>query len=296
MTEIKEWRDKYANKCNGDDITALQMKKIKSGNLDVIKLGSYWLIDGIHWRVADREYFYGKNGNKKHDLVLVPDEPIGYGPMNKRKTIELKSKSALEYDVSNGEGYYGADARERLQEIAEKLPDCIKKNMLKVKFDAAFYTSPRPAKRSDERLFVPAPKKPFKSEYAVKDSTGIELMSIAQVYGPDYMKSGLIGVDWVNLDKGYDSSPQDEQLGMFKFTSEGKKVKEDDYKTMKASNIVKDRTYWLASTVLDNSFAICQKPLLIDRHNHTKYHDCGHSLSSCNSGDRNYYRPMIVIG
>lgn len=158
---LSDWRNTWRGNNLGISITAAQLDEIASGTLTTIELGDYWTIDNVTYRVADYDYYYDGTSVTDHDLVLVPDEALA--------TMKI-DKSPM----SNADGYYKTTGRTALQStIKEALPDDIKNNLL----THNMYMSTATASSS-----------PYKNNWELKESNGIELMSIAQVYGADYVE------------------------------------------------------------------------------------------------------------
>lgn len=71
----------FRGKNLGSSFTDAQSKDISSGTFQLVRLGDYWNIGGITWRVADCDYFIhcGNNIDLGHHVVIVPDTCLKYG-------------------------------------------------------------------------------------------------------------------------------------------------------------------------------------------------------------------------
>lgn len=74
----------FRGKNLGSEVTVAQKAAIQNGSFDDLCLGDYWEINGVKYRIADFDYWYGK-GNPaftSHHLVIVPDTTLGTSKMN----------------------------------------------------------------------------------------------------------------------------------------------------------------------------------------------------------------------
>lgn len=206
----------------GTEITTTQLAAIKDGSFDGIGLGDYWTLDGKTWRVAHFNYVEGGENN----LTIVPDESLGIYQMNSSYT--------------NATGYYGSAGYATLHStVKDALPEVLKSHL---------YTH--------DVVVSTATASDYTNTWETKSSDGIELMSIANVYGQDYINLGSSIIGWsLNPSNGYASASSDKQFAMFKFATDGTSLEVSDYKTTKADNIVKSYWYWLSGSVVDSSFA-----------------------------------------
>lgn len=71
----------FRGKNLGTSFTDAQSKDITSGTFQLVRLGDYWNIGGITWRVADCDYFIhcGDNIDLGHHVVIVPDQNLKNG-------------------------------------------------------------------------------------------------------------------------------------------------------------------------------------------------------------------------
>ena len=91
----------YRGKNLGDSVTAEQYAAISAGTFDDLFIGDYWVVQGVHWRIAAFDYWYG-TGTKDdscvtHHIVIVPDELLTYGQMHNATGL--------------ADGYAGSDFR-----------------------------------------------------------------------------------------------------------------------------------------------------------------------------------------
>lgn len=65
-------RSFYRGKNLGNTITSTQSQNIKNSTFNELFVGDYWLINGIHWRIAD--YFrYGTGDSQTSGVYVIPD-------------------------------------------------------------------------------------------------------------------------------------------------------------------------------------------------------------------------------
>lgn len=83
-------RNIYRGKNLGTTFKTTQKNAIQSGTFSDIYIGDYWTINGVTWRVADIDYFYGRStldpasdynndttaGVNKHHIIVVPDSVL----------------------------------------------------------------------------------------------------------------------------------------------------------------------------------------------------------------------------
>lgn len=74
----------FRGKNLGNAVTTEQLAAIQAGTFEGLWLGDYWVINGITWRIADFDYWYGKGDTKctKHHLVIMPDGKLSNIQMN----------------------------------------------------------------------------------------------------------------------------------------------------------------------------------------------------------------------
>lgn len=84
MTSVTNHRLVFRGKNLGSAVTTEQLAAIQAGTFEGLWLGDYWVINGVTWRIADFDYWYGKGENKctKHHLIIVPDTSLSVGKMN----------------------------------------------------------------------------------------------------------------------------------------------------------------------------------------------------------------------
>lgn len=68
-------RSTFRGKNLGSTVTDLQRASIMSGNFSEFFIGDYWEINGIKWRIADFNYWYGCGDTAftKPHVIIVPD-------------------------------------------------------------------------------------------------------------------------------------------------------------------------------------------------------------------------------
>lgn len=78
----------FRGKNLGSVVTTEQLAAIQAGTFEGLWLGDYWVINGVTWRIADFDYWYGKGETKcnKHHLIIVPDTSLSVGKMNETGT------------------------------------------------------------------------------------------------------------------------------------------------------------------------------------------------------------------
>lgn len=84
LTSPTNHRLVFRGKNLGSAVTTEQLAAIQAGTFEDLWLGDYWVINGINWRIADFDYWYGKGDTKcnKHHLVIMPDTKLGNIQMN----------------------------------------------------------------------------------------------------------------------------------------------------------------------------------------------------------------------
>lgn len=68
----------YRGKYLGDTLTAAQKVKIAAGTFEDMFIGDYWTINGIVWRIAAFDYWYGMGDTacSTHHVVIIPDSNL----------------------------------------------------------------------------------------------------------------------------------------------------------------------------------------------------------------------------
>lgn len=89
-------RNVYRGKNLGSTLTSAQKAAIAAETWDDLFVGDYWLINDIHWRIADINYWKhtGDTEFVRPHLVIVPDENLGEQKMEDTNTT--------------ANGYYGS--------------------------------------------------------------------------------------------------------------------------------------------------------------------------------------------
>lgn len=266
------WRDTWSGQSLGTEITEAQLAEIKSGELTTIGLGDYWTLTSdelgeVVYRVADYDYYYDGTSVTEHDLVLVPDIYLSHSVMKEPLYINDMG--------DNKAGYYGSIARATLQStVKSALPSVLQEHLLTHNMYMSTATNS---------------SSPYANTWELKESNGIELMSVAQVYPENYITydSSIVGESSISSKNGYGSYSTDKQISLFKFASDGTVLDVTDYKTTKADNVNKEYSWWLSSTSGDIAYARVREPYYVSKN----YGSLGNYVAT---GDY-YLRPMIVI-
>lgn len=84
LTSPTNHRLVFRGKNLGSAVTTEQLAAIQAGTFEDLWLGDYWEINGITWRIADFDYWYGKGDTKctKHHVVIIPDGKLSNIQMN----------------------------------------------------------------------------------------------------------------------------------------------------------------------------------------------------------------------
>lgn len=90
MTSPTNHRLVFRGKNLGSVVTTEQLAAIQAGTFEDLWLGDYWVINGVTWRIADFDYWYGKGDTKciKHHLVIIPDNKLSNIQMNDIATTD----------------------------------------------------------------------------------------------------------------------------------------------------------------------------------------------------------------
>lgn len=93
----------YRGKNLGTSVTAEQWAAISAGTFDDLYIGDYWVINGITWRIAAVDYWYGTGDTRcyTHHLAIMPDELL-------KKPIEGSTHYLNASNTSTG-AYVGTD-------------------------------------------------------------------------------------------------------------------------------------------------------------------------------------------
>ena len=81
---VHNHRQIFRGKNLGTSVTTEQKTAIENGTFTDLWLGDYWEINGVKWRIADFDYWYGTGDTEftSHHLVIMPDTNLGTGAMN----------------------------------------------------------------------------------------------------------------------------------------------------------------------------------------------------------------------
>ena len=71
----------YRGKNLGSSVTAAQYSATAAGTFDNLFIGDYWIIDGITWRIAAFDYWFGYGDTRctTHHILVVPDQNLNVG-------------------------------------------------------------------------------------------------------------------------------------------------------------------------------------------------------------------------
>lgn len=79
LNSVVALRAVYRDVLLGSSFTSAQLNAIRAGDFSNLPIGSYWLHNGIHWRIVDINYYIGTGGSggmSAPHLVVVADEPF----------------------------------------------------------------------------------------------------------------------------------------------------------------------------------------------------------------------------
>lgn len=95
----EQHRSIYGGRNLGSTFTDAQKAAISSGTFDNLYIGDYWTINGVHWIIADMDYFYncGDSRLTKHHLVIIPAGILYSYKMNTSNTTEGGYVNSLMY-------------------------------------------------------------------------------------------------------------------------------------------------------------------------------------------------------
>lgn len=102
LLSVENRRKIFRGKNLGTSLTVEQKAAIQNGSFDDMWLGDYWIINGVTWRIADFDYWYGYSEQPitNHHLVIMPDTALNSVAMNDTSTTAggyLGSKMYTEY-------------------------------------------------------------------------------------------------------------------------------------------------------------------------------------------------------
>lgn len=155
----------FRGKNLGDHVTAEQYAEIAAGTFRGMFIGDYWLINDIHWRIADINYWLGTGDQEcvTPHLVIVPDEPLYMAQIKNTVSGQYESGAVN----TTGGGYISSDMN-HINEIQAR-------NMIKSIFGESHILSHR-------EHFVNAITNGKPSSGAWNNST-VNLMNEPMVYG-----------------------------------------------------------------------------------------------------------------
>lgn len=101
-------RNVYRGKWHGNKITDAKYTAIRNGSFEDICVGDYWTFAGTNWRIVDIDYWIRPQGETRHHILLMPDEPIGILPA-KADPVTLEPIASTEggyYHSSLNAGFF----------------------------------------------------------------------------------------------------------------------------------------------------------------------------------------------
>ena len=84
LNSVENHRNIFRGKNLGTTVTNEQKIAIQNGTFEGLWLGDYWYMNGVNYRIADFDYWYGKGDTSltDHHLVIVPDSNLGTAAMH----------------------------------------------------------------------------------------------------------------------------------------------------------------------------------------------------------------------
>ena len=96
LSIIEQKKQIYRGTYLGEYITEPQNMAIKAGTFDGLYIGDYWRLNNINYRIADFNYWtHGVDQVNSNHVVLIPDNPIAYFPMNEDEPAPLYFDTTL---------------------------------------------------------------------------------------------------------------------------------------------------------------------------------------------------------
>ena len=85
---VHNHRQIFRGKNLGTSVTTEQKTAIENGTFEDLWLGDYWEINGVKWRIADFDYWYGTGDTEftQHHLIIMPDANLDMAAMNATAT------------------------------------------------------------------------------------------------------------------------------------------------------------------------------------------------------------------
>ena len=124
LSIIEQKKQIYRGAYLGEHITDPQNMAIKAGTFDGLYIGDYWRLNNINYRIADFNYWtHGLNQENSNHVVLIPDNPIAYFPMNEDEPAPLYFDTTLRaYLISTILPLMNTTFEMKLREHSENLP------------------------------------------------------------------------------------------------------------------------------------------------------------------------------
>ena len=96
LSIVEQKKQIYRGTYLGEQITEPQNMAIKAGTFDGLYIGDYWRLNNINYRIADFNYWtHGVDQVNSNHVVLIPDNPIAYFPMNEDEPAPLYFDTTL---------------------------------------------------------------------------------------------------------------------------------------------------------------------------------------------------------
>lgn len=88
MTSSENHRRIFRGRNLGTTVSNTQKIAIQNGTFEGLWLGDYWSMNGVNYRIADFDYWFGSGDTNltDHHLVIVPDSNLGTAAMNSSST------------------------------------------------------------------------------------------------------------------------------------------------------------------------------------------------------------------
>ncbi len=88
LITVTDRKNTFRGKNLGDRVTDEQYARIADGSFKGFFIGDYWLINNIHYRIADMDYWLGGGDIeiRDHHIVIFPDEYLILSSMNDSNT------------------------------------------------------------------------------------------------------------------------------------------------------------------------------------------------------------------
>lgn len=171
----------YRGKYLGTSVTATQWAAIAAGTFHDLFIGDYWTINGVNWRIADFDYWYGYGDTtcSTHHIVIVPDTNLLNADGS--TTHWMNSTDTTEGAYVGSDWYTGNNGNTGRTQVT---------TMINNAFGSAHILNHR-------EYLSNAVTNGYESSGAWYDSTH-EFMSEEMVYGTTEFKNVIHGTNWPN--------------------------------------------------------------------------------------------------